>query len=323
MKFNFKLFFAGLVLPVGFTSFFALGVGASDLPAESLAIHPYVVEIYSAKGEELSEYKGTSDSSNVLEISKSLGATVYTEDKISSFPDVKMGIGSKITVIQAPKYTVIDAKKKFEYRSWVGSVGELLIEQKIELGIDDKINFSKETVLLPNMEIKITRVAKTTIIEPEVIKFTTTKKNNPNLEKGTKNVLQAGKNGKKDKYYLVTREDGVEKSRKLIKTEIVSDPIGEILEIGTKVVVLDSGKATWYVKTSSMIAASNTIPKGTKVHIVNLNNGKSVDCTISGGGIYHDDNVVVDLSTAAFQALGATLGTGKLTNIRVEKYYPE
>lgn len=322
MKFNFKLLFAGLVVPVGFTTFFALGVGSNDAPLETNQSHPYLVEIYSAKGDKLSDYKGSSDLTGVVEISKSLGAAVYPEDKVSSFPDINMGIGSKITVIQAPKYSIVDAKKKTEYRSWKTTVGDLLLEQKIELGVDDKINFSNDTVLEPNMEIKITRVAKTTIIEPEVIKYTTTKKSNPNVEKGNKTTLQAGKNGKKNKYYLVTREDGVETSRKFVKSEVTDQPVEEILEVGTKVIVLDSGKATWYVKSSGMIAASNTIPKGTKVHIVNLNNGKSIDATISGGGIQHDDNVVVDLSTAAFQALGATLGTGKLNSVRVEKYYP-
>jgi rare lipoprotein A (peptidoglycan hydrolase) len=122
---------------------------------------------------------------------------------------------------------------------------------------------------------------------------------------------------------LVRREDGEEVSRKLTKTEISEEPTEEIIEVGTKVVVYGSGEASWYIKSTAMIGACNLVSRGTKVHVVNISNGKSVDIVTSGGGEFSGMGRVVDLSTAAFQALGASLGQGTIGNVRVEKYYPE
>lgn len=318
-----------IILAIGVIGFalarshsYAFNNSAKDNEAQSLG-RPYVVEIVETDGNISHEYKGISGNTDPFLISQDLGASPFVEDRFKAFPDIKMEIGSKITLYRAPVIKIKDGKRSKTVRSWTTTVGELFTEQKIEIGKDDKVNFSPDTTTENEMEIAITRVAITTVVEQEVIKFTTVKKPNPNVEKGNNKTLQSGKNGTKDKYYLVRREDGDEVSRKLTKTEISLDPVNEIIEVGTKIVVLDSGKATWYVRSNSMIAAHNSIPKGTKVNVVNVTNGKSVVVTISGGGIYHDDNVVIDLSTAAFEALGASLGTGKLSNVRIEKYYPD
>jgi len=301
--------------------------GTNDINLNSTTLQaqnsrPFVVEIIDAKGQS-STVSGISAGGSIENILNDLKVTYYPEDMTSVFPEIKMGIGGKITLRQAPDYILIDGKKKSVIRSWKPTIGEIFTEKSIELGVDDKVNFAPETEAISGMEIKINRVSKTTVIEPEIIAYKTVRKENPNVEKGNKTVLQKGENGNKNKFYLVIREDGEQISKTLTKTETTKEPTQEIVEVGTKIVVLDQGKATWYIRTSQMLAASNTIPKGTKVKIVNLNNGKSVVATTSGGGIYHADNVVVDLSTAAFEALGATLGTGKLSNVRVEKYYPE
>lgn len=322
MKTLLKSLFAGVFVPIAFASTIfntASSLSKADLPQ---ANRPYVIQIYDWKGEKLDEVSGRSQSLDPFLISKELGVKPNTEDKFSVFPDIKLGIGGQITIFQAPTFQVLDGKKKISVRSWSKTVGDLLKEKNIESGQDDKINFAVDTELEEGMEIKINRVAKTTVVVPEAITYKTIKKQNPNLEKGNRNIITKGANGTKNKYYLVTREDGEEISRVLQKTEIVAQPIDEAVEVGTKVVVYSTGKATWYVRDSSMIAAHNSLPRGTKVNVVNLNNGKSIAVTIAGGGIYHDDNVVIDLSTAAFEALGASLGTGKLNNIRVEKYYP-
>jgi rare lipoprotein A (peptidoglycan hydrolase) len=168
------------------------------------------------------------------------------------------------------------------------------------------------------MQIKINRVAKTTVIVPEAVEYKTVKKSNPNIEKGNKKILQAGANGSKNKYYLVTRQDGVEVSRVFQKSEITKDPVDEIVEVGTKIVTYGSGTATWYKRNQTMVAAHNSLPKGTKVKVINTSNGKSVVVTIDDRGI--QGSAIIDLSSDAFAAI-ASLGSG-VANVRIEKYYP-
>lgn len=313
----------GAVMPAAvISSLFSFNITPKSVEPKEVG-RPYVVEVFDARGKIENEFRGTSRETDPFLISQSLGANPYEEDKYSTFPEIKMGIGSKITLYRAPLINIKDGKRSKEVRSWQKTVAGLFTEQKIEIGKDDKVNFAGDTDTEDGMTIAITRVAKTTITIPEGIDYEVTKKKNPDMEKGYKKVLQKGKTGTKNKYYLVTREDGEEVSRVFTKSEIAEEPVEEIVEVGTKVVVYGSGKASWYVNTSAMIGACNLVPKGTKLHIVNTANGKSVDIVSSGGGEFSGMGRVVDLSTAAFQALGGTLGQGIIGNVRVEKWYPE
>lgn len=308
-------------MPVGALTIFSDKPIADNFETKALP-RPYIVEAISPEGN-IAEFKGLSLSGAPFEIAGDLGALPNKADKFTAFPEIKMGIGSKITLYRAPHSIVVDGKKATTYYSWANTVGELFSQNMIELGKDDKINFSLDTALENNMEIKIVRVAKTTVVETENIDFKTVKRSNSNIEKGNKKTLQAGQKGKRAKTYAVTREDGVQISKVLIKSEIAEAPIEEIIEVGTKVAVYGSGKATWYgwpkmEKKNAYYAAHKNLPKGTEVWVVNTANGKGVKVTILDRV---SANVEIDLSTVAFKEIGS-LGSGVI-NVRVEKYYPE
>jgi hypothetical protein len=320
MKKFLRYFFAVLLVltplvAVGKTENYSLNV------AKNSHTRPYLIEVIGENGNLEEEFSGTSQALIPLQIARELGANPDEKDLFNAFPDIGMGIGSKITMHRTPTYTLIDGKKKFEIKTWAETIGEMLAENKTSLGADDKINFSTDTKLELGMTIVIIRVAHTTVDEYEQITFQVTKKNDATLEKGTKIVEQKGQSGQKKLTYDVTREDGVEISRKLKSTEVTQQPINEIDRIGTKVVVYGQGVASIWKGSSDFIAACNLVPKGSKVRVVNVGNGKSVVVTTQGGGLRSDR--VIDLSDAAFQALGGSWSVGLLNNVRVEKYYPE
>lgn len=227
---------AGVAIPAAITSSLFSSNVLSQTPSSPVE-RPYVVEVIKSDGTKDNEVSGISKETDPFLISEAVGAKPYKEDKFTAFPSPQMGIGGKITLYRAPDYRIKDGKKDFVFRSWSSTVGDLLTENSIELGQDDKINFSASTPLELNMDINIIRVAKTTVIQSESIPFTTTKKNDPNLDQGKTKVEQAGKTGKKNLFYLVTREDGVEVSRVLQKTEVAEEPVTEKLIIGTKPVI--------------------------------------------------------------------------------------
>jgi len=280
--------------------------------------YPYLVEEVFADG----KANNVSEKNNLTKPKEILGNMAIAsmeDDNIHYFPDPKLGIGSKFTIYRAPVYRVTDGKKELELRSWSKTVGALLNEEKIELGMDDKINFSPKTKLELGMAITIIRVAKTTIKETESIDYKVVTKKDPDLEKGRTRVEQVGETGVKNLFYEVTREDGVEVSRKLQKAEIAKDPIAKIVYEGTKIVSYGTGVASWYIDSSLMIGAVNIVPKGTRVRVVNLANGKEVVVTAAGGGLRGDR--IIDLSTAAFRALGASTDQGLIKGVRLEKIY--
>jgi uncharacterized protein YabE (DUF348 family) len=231
------LIFAGLFLPLGFATTFKLNNNLPNTEAVAKTSLPYVVEVISADGNNADQFSGTSIQSDPFLISKDLGANPYIEDKFKAFPEIKMGIGSKITIYRAPDYTVKDGKKSYAFKSWAKTVGGLLDENKIELGDDDKINFATDTDLDLNMQITIIRVALTTVREKEAIAYKTVKKEDKALDEGKTRVEQAGVSGEKTYSYLVRREDGVQISKKLTNTEITKKPVDEILIVGTKPVI--------------------------------------------------------------------------------------
>lgn len=285
------------------------------LPDKSFA---YFVDEIIPSGEQIS-HSGFSTSTKIDEVISDMGITRYPEDKTSIFPDSTLQIGGKITLSRAPLFDIVDGKKKYQVRSWQGDVGGLLAEKNIALGEEDKINFSKDTEISDGMTIKIIRVARTRVFEYENIDFKTIEKKDPELEKGKSRVERAGALGEKKYTYEVVREDGEEVSKTLVGTEVTKEPVDKILIVGTKIVSYGTGVASWYTSSTEMIAACNVVSKGTYVRVVNLSNGKEVIARVVGGGLRNDR--IIDLSTGAFQALGASLGQGVISSVRLEKVY--
>ncbi len=299
---------------------YAKNISSDIQPQTSKPVRAFLV-VDKRQDSQIIELKGESQSDKLPQIIEDIDVLLYPEDKISVFPDLYMEMGGKITIERAPKIVLIDGKKKSVVRSWANTVDELLKEKNIELGQDDKIIPALTDVVKEGAEIKINRVAKTVIVEKKEIAYKTIKKNDPDLEKGNKKVETKGINGSKDVSYEVTRIDGEEVSRKLIKTEVTKEVVDEVLIIGTKVVVYGSGIASIWKESNEMVAACNFVSKGTKITVTNMNNKKSVSVTCMGGGLR--DDRLIDLSSAAFKALGGTWAQGLMQNVRAEKYYPE
>ncbi len=238
MKFDFKILFAGVALPIslGAATFSSLKTTKNSALNSSIKL-PYVVETVSSDGQVLQDFSGSSTSLDPYKISDDFGAGPYGEDRFSTFPDIKMGIGSKITLYRAPAYTVIDGKRQSVYRTWQTTVGGLLSEKNIEIGDDDKINFANSTELEPGMEIRIIRVALTHVEKTESVAHNIVKKEDKTLDKGKTKIQQAGVDGVRTLTYLVRREDGVEISRTLTNSAITTAPVDEIQIIGTKPVI--------------------------------------------------------------------------------------
>ncbi|OGD57125.1 hypothetical protein A2V71_01675 [Candidatus Berkelbacteria bacterium RBG_13_40_8] len=236
-----------------------------------------------------------------------LNLTIYPEDKVETLPPPEMGLGSKITVTRATPVIINDASNAVTYRTWETTVKDLLSENSIVLGEKDVIQPEITSLITREMQIDITRVAETELKEEETIDYRTITKEDPNLEKGKTKIETPGKTGTKEKTYLVRRENGQEVSRTLLKEEVTQESQNKVVIVGTKVVVLGRGNATWYDLISGMTAAHNTLPKGTMVKVTAVNSGKSVVVKIIDRGI--QSGAIIDLSADAFEKL-APLGAG-------------
>ncbi len=279
MKFNFKFLLAGLIVPAGYITFSSSPLVESKVIANQQFPRPYIVETYMPNGD-YSRYSGASKSQNSFAIAAELGADPHKEDKFTAFPDIKMGIGSKITIYKAPEYIIVDGKKHLQKRSWVTTVGNLLREADIALGNDDKINFAESTELELGMEINIIRVAITNINKTEPVAFKTIKKEDKTLDKGKSKIEQKGQSGIRTLTYRLVREDGIEISRKLIGSEVTTAPVDEIQIIGTKPVI-----TVWCKYNDLVLDASinNGLDPDRLCNLMRVESRGNVE-SVSGGG---------------------------------------
>lgn len=261
-------------------------------------------------------YYGTPGLTTVAAQLEALEVALAPEDQVTAIPDPALGIGSWIEITRATPVSIIDGRDVREVRTWSTTLAQLLEEERVTIDDDDKIVPSVDTLLVADMSVAITRVGVSEEIESESIDFKRLVQDDADLEKGVTRIEQQGRVGLRLRTYQVTRENGEVTSRRLAKTEVSREPINEVTVRGTKVISYGSGEATWY-RWKPGGAAHNTLPRGTKVLVVNVSNGKSTVVTINDRGI--QGSAIIDLDSASFAAL-APLGAGRI-NVRLEKYY--
>lgn len=315
-----KNFFYSLVL-VSIIVFGVLTTKNSFAESDSLSLsrkYPYKIVEIQPSGK-TSDFSGQSSSFDLKKISADLGLSIYPEDRLSVFPDPKIGIGSIINLERAPLIKLYDGKKKFELRSWAQNVDDFFAEKHIELGSDDKVSPPLNTKISDQSSVFITRVAITNVVESELIDFKILEKEDPNLDYGKKRI-ESGIKGERKLTYRVKREDGDEVERTLISSEIVREAKNQIIFLGTKITVLSSVRGMATVGPSFCSIVSANYKKGTLIRITNLVNGArvidKVDCT--WGAASAPTGVVLDLSKKLLSALKWN-GLGAGPNVLVEE----
>jgi len=245
---------------------------------------------------------------------------VYPEDKIALSLPLNVCKGSLIKIDRAPVINLKIGKNESIVRSWTSTVKDLLAEQKITLGAKDEVEPNLNVKVTNNMQVVLTHWGERTEKREEKIAFDTEEQPSADLVVGNSEVAFEGKVGKKIVTYKITSVNGDDISNEKMDEEIIEQPQNRIVLYGTKpkTTYLTQGQAKWYIDTDEMLAACNLVPRGTRLLITNLDNGKYVEVVASGGNNGFSYPVVVDLSTAAFSALGVSFWQGIIYNVKVE-----
>lgn len=177
-------------------------------------------------------FYGSAEYDNLKDMASNAGITIYPEDKFETFPDPKMGLGSKIIITRATPVLVIDAKKSYTYRTWKETVGELIKEKKIDLLGQDSVTPSQNEKITYAMKITITRVAEVEVTEKQPIEFNIIKKRTVDLERGTTAIETYGIKGEKEIIYIIKRVDGEKVSKTIKETKVTKEPESQIVLIG-------------------------------------------------------------------------------------------
>ena len=181
----------------------------------------------------------------VKELFDQQGIKINEHDDVEPSVEANITDAMSISVNNAHQITLFDGKKQQKIWSTEKTVGKfidtLIKQNKIsKLSEYDKLlPKDRNQVLEKTDTVKIIRVTKETVTEPEVIDYETVKQYDSSLEKGKTKVFQSGQEGKAEKTYEVTTttdEKGSTKKKSLVKSKVISEPKKKIIAVGTKVV---------------------------------------------------------------------------------------
>lgn len=145
--------------------------------------------------------------------------------------DIK--IEKKISV----KITV-DGKTEF-YFTGAANIGDLLTEQGIKIDADDRVEPGVDTLLTAKTgTVKVIRVTFVESTGVKEIPMKATIKENADLPTGTRIVKQVGVNGKGNFKERIRYENGVEVSREVLSSEIITPAVDEIIEVGPQTTIV-------------------------------------------------------------------------------------
>lgn len=152
--------------------------------------------------------------------------------------DLATPIEEDLSVVldQALKVVLNDAGEEEEVWTTERTIEAFLKEQDIELDELDRLEPAEEEELDKNTTVTITRVEEVTDTKEEVIDFSTVRRNDSSLEKGTEEVISSGSDGLLERTYKVTLENGKEVERKLVSEEVKKESEQRVVAVGTKVI---------------------------------------------------------------------------------------
>ena len=151
-----------------------------------------------------------------------------------SFAGVSQQVGYTLGLLTpAREVTFVADGQEVALAVRVATVEEALAAVKIVLGEHDKVSPEPASKIQDQMEIVVTRVTKSQIVEHERIYFHEIRRANHNLERGVTRTVQRGREGRRAEHYEVVYEDGQRVSKTLLRSEVLESKVNRIVEYGT------------------------------------------------------------------------------------------
>lgn len=193
---------------------------------------------------------------NAAEALEEAGVLLGENDRVSVLLNQKLEEAMTIKVTRALDCTVVVDGKSIEIATTAKNVGEALVEAKVSLGKEDKVNYDFTEKVQNGMKIIVTRVTKKVIEEEESVAYKTIRRSNSSMEVGSVKVVQEGRKGINLNTVEVTYEDGVEVQRKVLDTKSIKEPIDEIVNVGTRIIASRGSSESGSYRTLTVTATA-------------------------------------------------------------------
>jgi uncharacterized protein YabE (DUF348 family)/3D (Asp-Asp-Asp) domain-containing protein len=165
------------------------------------------------------------------------GIYIYAADQVTPPFETPVRSGMSISVSRAKPLTVVADGLTLHTRTQATTVAEVLAEEGI--GHQEK-DYSIPALMSPiaaGITIQVVRVREEYITRTESIPFATEYRPNENLELDQKLVATHGKPGERKRSTKIVYENGKEVRRGQDSEWVSTEPVTQIIEYGTKVVI--------------------------------------------------------------------------------------
>jgi uncharacterized protein YabE (DUF348 family) len=190
-------------------------------------------------------------------IAEDAGVALYPEDVATLSRSTNIltdGAGLQLAVDRATPILLNLYGTTTEVRTQATTVGDMLKEKNIDLGVSGRISVPGSTSIVSGLELRVWREGKQTITTDEAVAFETEQIKDADRQVGYKAVQTPGKEGKRTVTYEITIQDGVEVARTEIASIVLEQPVKQVEIVGSKPATLPyTGGGT----KSEWLAASN------------------------------------------------------------------
>lgn len=249
------------------------------------------------------------------------GITLDEKDLVTPTLDTELDRKQKaltVTVEKAKQVSIMAGGRVSQTVTQAATVGDLLQEQAISLGEDDRVEPGLATPVTTAMSVRVIRVTSREEVSRMEIPFETYHQSDRSMSIGEERELQSGEPGVRQLVTRIIEEDGQEIGQQILSDELVKEPVNQVVAYGTAGVVARGGQNFRYTQELSMTATGYTAgpesnPWGT---------GHTYTGILATRGVVAIDPSVIPLGTRVYvegygPALAADIG-GAIKGMRID-----
>lgn len=179
-------------------------------------------------------------------------------DVVEPALDAGVDDGAEVVIKRAFNVSVTADFKTVAYPTQPQTVADFLAANSVTVGEYDWVSPAQDHMLAAGDSVVINRITYRTTQTKEKVAYKTERKEDASMNVGKKKVLQTGQAGEKTITNLVTYKDGVAIHKQELSRAVTTDPVNEVIAVGTRRAISRGGKTYEYTTAYAMRASAYT-----------------------------------------------------------------
>ncbi|MCL6637627.1 MAG: G5 domain-containing protein [Alicyclobacillus sp.] len=161
------------------------------------------------------------------------GVKVATTDRLQPDGHTPVQDGMVVTVVHPLTVHMVDGRLQYSVQTLANTVGELLQQQAIQLGPEDRVEQPLSAPLRNGMTVRIHRTEKQVSVKTQSISFQTIRQRDDSMYEGEQKVLTHGVEGLLEVQTTSVYVDGHQTGQSVTQ-RVVRPPVNQVVLVGTR-----------------------------------------------------------------------------------------